>query len=127
MHRIYKTRFFARWMRKTRLTDLSLCRAVDEMAQGLIDADLGGDVLKKRVAVPGRGKSGGVRTLVATRRGTKWFFVFGFEKNDRANVSDVELEGLKVLASDLLERTEHQLNEAIAEGALLEICHDHKT
>ncbi len=126
MRRIFKTRHFARWMRKTTLTDHALLESVLEMTQGLFDADLGGGVLKKRVALPGRGKSGGVRTLVATRRGTNWFFVFGFEKNDRANISDVELEGLQILASDLLARTSHQLDEAVAQGALLEISHDHK-
>ena len=67
-------------MRKTTLTDAALCLAVDEMEQGLLDADLGGHVVKKRVALPGRGKSGGVRTLVATRKAKLWFFVFGFEK-----------------------------------------------
>jgi hypothetical protein len=127
MRRVFKTRHFARWMRKTELTNPALCKAVAEMAEGLIDADLGGDVLKKRVALPGRGKSGEVRTLVATRRGTRWFFVFGFHKNDRANISDVELDGLQSLASDLLARNGRQLDEAIAEGVLLEICHDHKT
>ena len=109
-------------MRKTELTNPALCKAVAEMADGLIDADLGGDVLKKRVALPGRGKSGGVRTLVATRRGTRWFFVFGFEKNERANVSDEELEGLQTIAADLLARTGSQLDEAVADGALQEIC-----
>jgi hypothetical protein len=59
--------------------------------------------------------------------GTRWFFVFGFHKNDRANISDVELDGLQSLASDLLARNGRQLDEAIAEGVLLEICHDHKT
>lgn len=126
MRRVFKTRHFARWMRKTELTDPALCRTVAEMAEGLIDADLGGDVLKKRVALPGRGKSSGVRTLVATRKGTRWFFVFGFEKNDRANISDVELEALQLLASELLARTNPQLDEAVADGALLEICHDYK-
>lgn len=126
MRRVFKTRHFARWMRKTELMNPALCKAVAEMTEGLIDADLGGDVLKKRVALPGRGKSGGVRTLVATRRGTRWFFVFGFEKNDRANISDIELDGLQSLASDLLARNGRQLDEAIAEGVLLEICHDHK-
>ena len=126
MRRVFKTRHFARWMRKTALTNPALCKAVAEMAEGLIDADLGGDVVKKRVALPGRGKSGGVRTLVATRRGTRWFFIFGFEKNDRANISDVELDGLQSLALDLLARNGRELDEAIAEGVLLEICHDHK-
>jgi hypothetical protein len=126
MRRVFKTRHFARWMRKTALTNPALCKAVAEMAEGLIDADLGGDVVKKRVALPGRGKSSGVRTLVATRRGTRWFFIFGFEKNDRANISDVELDGLQSLALDLLARNGRELDEAIAEGVLLEICHDHK-
>ncbi len=126
MRRVFKTRHFARWMRKTALTNPALCKAAAEMAEGLIDADLGGDVVKKRVALPGRGKSSGVRTLVATRRGTRWFFIFGFEKNDRANISDVELDGLQSLALDLLARNGRELDEAIAEGVLLEICHDHK-
>ena len=66
--RVFKTRQFSKWMRKTDLSDDVLCLAVREMVSGLVDADLGGDVLKKRVALPGRGKRGGVRTLVATHR-----------------------------------------------------------
>lgn len=61
-------------MRKTELSDHALCVAVIEMAQGLIDADLGGGVVKKRIGMAGRGKSGGARTLIATNRGNKWFF-----------------------------------------------------
>ena len=87
MSRVFKTRSFDRWMRKTALTDEALCAAVREMIQGLIDGDLGGGVVKKRVGLAGRGKRGGARTLVATNRGNRWFFVFGFEKNERANIS----------------------------------------
>lgn len=112
-------------MRKTELTNHALCEAVAEMIQGLVDADLGGGVVKKRVALPGRGKSGGARTLVATNRGNRWFFVFGFEKNYRANISDQELEALQDLAQDLLVRTGAQLDLAVQESALEEICHDH--
>ena len=111
-------------MRKTELIDLALCGAVAEMEQGLLDAELGGGVVKKRVALPGRGKSGGARTLVATNRGSRWFFVFGFEKNDRANISDSELEALQDLAKDLLARTVQQLDLAVEERSLEEICHD---
>jgi len=111
-------------MRKTTLADAALCQAVREMADGLIDADMGGDVVKKRVALPGRGKSGGVRTLVATRKASRWFFVFGFEKNERANVSVNELEALQALASELLALSGAQLDEAVKDGALQEICHD---
>jgi len=125
MKRVFKTRHFQRWMRKTELTDPALCAAVTEMAQGLIDADLGGGVVKKRVGRAGRGKRGGARTLVATNKGSRWFFVFGFEKNDRANIDDDEREALQTLAADLLARTPAQLNLAVEDGALLEICHDH--
>ena len=92
MKRVFKTRYFTRWMRKTALTDPVLCEAIYEMIAGLIDADLGGGVLKKRVALPGGGKSAGTRTLVATNKDDRWFFVFGFEKNVRANVTAKELE-----------------------------------
>ena len=126
MKRVFKTRYFNRWMRKTELTDIALCAAVTEMEQGLVDADLGGGVVKKRVGLAGRGKRGGARTLVATNKATRWFFVFGFEKNDRANISDDELEGLKDIAEQLLARTEKQLNEAVHDETLTEICNDHK-
>ena len=108
-------------MRKTELTDQALHKAVDEMVQGLIDADLGGGIVKKRVGLAGRGKSGGVRTLLATNRSGRWFFVFGFEKNDRANINDQELEALQTLAADLLQRTELQLDAAVSDGSLVEM------
>lgn len=112
-------------MRKAGLTDQLLCAAVTEMAGGLIDADLGGHVVKKRVALPGRGKSGGTRTLVATNRGSRWFFVFGFEKNERGNISATELVALQKLAHEYLNRTSQQLDAAVADGALTEICNGH--
>jgi len=122
--RVLKTRHFSRWMRKTALSDKDLLAAVAEMEAGLIDADLGGGVIKKRVALPGRGKSGSVRVLVATRRSDRWFFVFGFEKNQRASVADNELEALQNIARDLLRLTNVQMDTAIAEGSLEEIRHD---
>ena len=99
MRRVFKTRHFARWMRKTEVTDAALCKAVSEMAEGLVDADLGGCVVKKRVALAGRGKRGGARTLVATRRAGRWFFMFGFEKSQRADVAPAELGALQGLAA----------------------------
>lgn len=126
MTRVVKTRYFVRWMRKTELTDAALCGAVEEMARGLIDADLGGGVVKKRIGMAGRGKSGSARTLVATRKGRSWFFVYGFEKNDKANISDDELDALQTLAKDLLARTGQQLDAAVTDGSLQEICDDEK-
>lgn len=111
-------------MRKTELTDAILCAAVREMEAGLVDADLGGGVVKKRIACPGRGKRGSARTLVATNRLGRWFFLFGFEKNDRANVSERELEALQALANDLLGLDTTQLAAQVANRALDEICDD---
>lgn len=127
MKRVFKTRHFSRWMRKTELTDAALCEAVAEMSQGLIDADLGGGVVKKRGGLAGRGKRGGARTLVATNKGSRWFFVYGFEKNDRANIAHDELDALQAIAAQLLAVTGHQLDGAVEDGSLQEICHDKKS
>jgi hypothetical protein len=110
-------------MRKSELVDAALCAAVEEMKQGLIDADLGGGIVKKRVAVSGRGKRGGTRVVVATNKGDRWFFVFGFEKSRRDNVTAHELDALQKLAADLLIRSTAQLDLAVKDGALQEICH----
>ena len=122
MQRVFKTRYFGKWQRKTDLTDRALCQAIEEMAAGLIDADLGGGLFKKRVGLPGRGKRGGARTLVATNQGTRWIFVYGFEKNQRANISADELEALQDLATELLTQSAEQLEVALRDGALQEIC-----
>ena len=83
------------------------------LAVGLGSCGSGGGILKKRVGLYGRGKRGGARTLVATNKGNRWIFVYGFEKNDRANISDGELEALKDIAAELLARTVKQLDEAL--------------
>ena len=122
MKRVFKTRHFNRLMKS--LDDSALCAAVEEMMQGLIDADLGGYIVKKRVALPGRGKSGGARTIVATKKGKRWFFIFGFAKNDKANITVSELERLQSFASDLLSLSDKSLDEVVKEGKLVEICHE---
>lgn len=84
MKHLLTTRVFCRWMRKTELDDQILLNAVDEMERGLIDADLGGGVYKKRIALPGRGKRGSTRTFIATNREDWWIFLTGFEKMSEA-------------------------------------------
>ncbi|WP_313345007.1 type II toxin-antitoxin system RelE/ParE family toxin [Stenotrophomonas sp.] len=123
MLRVFKTRVFVRMMRKSDLTDAALCAAVQEMTRGLIDADLGGGVLKKRVALPGRGKRGSTRTLLASNRGNRWFFLFGYEKNVRADITPTERDALQLLAGDLLGMATAALDSAVEQGELQEICH----
>lgn len=118
---IYTTRWFDRWARKQGITATSLCAAVREMSNGLYDADLGGNLYKKRIARPGQGKSGGFRTLVATNKGNRWIFVFGFPKNERSNIDKDEEEALKKLAAHLLALTAQSLSKAQHAGELMEV------
>jgi hypothetical protein len=118
---IYKTRWFDRWAKKQGLSAVALCEAVREMDAGLFEADLGGGLLKKRIARPGEGKSGGYRTLVATNRGGRWVFVFGFPKNERSNIDKDEQEALKKLAAHLLSLTISAIGKAISDGELIEV------
>lgn len=119
--RVFKTKASGKWASRERLTDALLRAAAEEMAQGLIDADLGGHVIKKRLALPGRGKSGGVRTLVAFRHADRSVFMYGFAKNVRANISRKELKALQLLATQLLEYDDAELVKATKAGELIEI------
>ncbi len=121
---IYKTRVFDRWVRRERLTTAALCAAAREMAAGLYEADLGAGLVKKRIARQGQGKSGGYRTMVATNKGDRWFFVFGFAKNVRSNIDKDEEEALKNLASHLLSLTTTALRKAEEAGELKGICYE---
>ena len=118
---IYKTRWFERWARRQDLSSRALCEAIREMQAGLYEADLGGGLLKKRIARPGQGKRGGFRTLVATNKGSNWFFVFGFPKNVRSNIDKHEEESLKKLASHLLSLSPPALVTAQRAGELMEV------
>jgi len=124
---MFKTRTFARWSRKAQVSDQALRKAIVEMAARLIDADLGGSVYKKRVPLPGRGKSGGARILVATRHVNRWFLLYGFGKNEQGNIDDREIAALQKLASALLSMTSAQLEHAVAEKELVEITDEEKS
>jgi hypothetical protein len=110
-------------MRKTDIDDQLLLDAVEEMERGLVDADLGGRVYKKRIALPGRGKRGSIRTLIAANKVTRWIFLYGYEKNDRDNITVAELSVWRMLARDLLECSDADLDSAQAHGQLEEV-HD---
>jgi hypothetical protein len=86
MKRVFMTRHFSRWLSKTDLSVEALCKAIEEMERGLVDANLGGGIMKKRVALRGRGKRGSARTLVATNNLNRWFFLFGFETSETISV-----------------------------------------
>jgi hypothetical protein len=96
--RIFKTKWFARFARKQHIGDDALREAVSQAEQGLIGAQLSGDLIKQRLARPGKGKSGGYRTLIAFRSSKRAVFLYGFGKNERDNIGDDELATLKEIA-----------------------------
>ena len=124
MKRILKTRTFNCWLRKTLLSNTALLKAIAEMERGLVDADLGGNVYKKRVALPGRGKSGSTRTLIATIREDRWIFMYGFEKNERENITQAELAYLQGVAQIFLTYSSDELQLAIAKGEFFKVHND---
>ena|SRR5690349_14622825 len=122
--RVLKTRTFARWAKHEGLADSELAGAVSEMKEGLIDARLGGEVLKKRIAKRGQGKRGVYRVILASNLGERWVFMFGFAKNERDNIDGKELRLIKDIAAVFLAMDEQMLKRAIAAGELVEIRHD---
>ncbi|MEQ3694151.1 MAG: type II toxin-antitoxin system RelE/ParE family toxin [Thalassolituus sp.] len=119
--RVFKTRHFCKWADKEGLNNRMLLLAIQEIESGLIDADLGGNVYKKRVATNNRGKSSGSRTLLAYKSDNTAFFVYGFTKNTRANVTQTELKALKALAKELLSYSNKELVNAITYGEIIEV------
>jgi hypothetical protein len=99
---------------------------VQHAESGLIDADLGGGVIKQRVARPGKGKSGGYRTLILFRQGDRAIFAFGFAKSAQANISKADLALLKDAAAEALEWNGDELDRLVASGTLVEIENEHE-
>ncbi|RXS97158.1 type II toxin-antitoxin system RelE/ParE family toxin [Silvibacterium dinghuense] len=118
---VYKSRPFARFQRKARISDADLLQAAKAAEQGLIDADLGGGVIKQRIARAGEGKSGGSRSIIFFRRGDRLVYVYGFEKKDRANIRLDELDAFRELARVVLGYTEAEIAQRVRDGALLQV------
>ncbi len=119
--RIFKTKTFNRWFKSTLLDDIALSAAVEEMERGLIDARLADGLYKKRLPLPGRGKRGSVRTVVCSKHKEVWFFLFGFLKNERADISPVEKKALKKLAEDLLGLSADSIEKMLQRGEIEEV------
>ena len=122
--RIFKTKSFARFARSERISDRSLVEAVQRARHGLVDADLGGGVIKQRVARPGQGRSGGYRVLIAYRQGVHSVFLYGFAKSERANIDEDELATARDIAKGWLEASRQQIANAIERGLIQELRND---
>jgi len=119
--RVFKTKWLARFARRERIADKSLNEAIERAEQGLIDADLGGGLIKQRVAREGKGRSGGYRMMVAYRTAGRAVFLYAFAKNERDNIDPDELLSLREIAESWLAADDAKIALAIEGGALQEI------
>ena len=122
--RTFKTKAFARFADREGMEDAALREAVRRAGKGLIDADLGGGVIKQRIARKGGGRSGGFRLIVLFRRGELAFFVYGFAKSDRENLRRDELEAFRTLADEMLKLDKVGLQAALVNGTIIEVDYD---
>jgi hypothetical protein len=122
--RVFKTKPFTRFANAEGLGDVELCEAVDRANKGLVDADLGGGVIKQRLARQGQGKSGGFRAVVLFRQGQRAFFAYGFAKNERDNIKRDELTAFRKLAKTMLVLDDAALAAAMKNGTITEIMCD---
>jgi hypothetical protein len=125
--RVFKNKPFARFARKSGISDADLCKAIQDADRGLIGADLGGGVIKQRLARRGSGKSGGFRAMIFFRARERAIFVHGFAKNDMENIRPDELTALKKLAAEMLAYRREELESAIASGTIMEVKCDGKS
>ena len=121
---VYKTKEFSRFARKADLKSADLLDAAQAVASGQWDADLGGGVFKQRIARDGGGKSGGFRTIILFKVGGHSFFVHGFAKNEKANISPKELKALKALAATFLALDLSAIETAKSAGEIAEVTID---
>lgn len=115
------TRHFAKQAKKQNIPDNELSKALNEVKDGNYEANLGGHIIKKRIRFQGKGKSGSGRTIICYKHADKAFFIHGFAKNEKANLSSKELHAFKELAKVLLSLTNEKLNTAIKKGSFIEV------
>jgi hypothetical protein len=121
---VFMTRWFARFARHERITNASLLEAIARAERGLIDANLGAGLIKLRMARQSQGRSGGYRTIIAYRAGSKAFFLHGYAKSDRDNIGEDELIAWKKFGGRLITADAETLNGMLEDGSLKEIDDD---
>jgi hypothetical protein len=118
--RIFKTKTLPKFTRQHSVGDDSLVDAVKRALRGLVDADLGGQIIKQRVARPGQGKRGGFRMLIGIRS-DRAIFLFAFAKNERENIDRAELMTLREIVASFLNADDKTIARAVTEGTLIEV------
>ncbi len=121
--RAFKGKAFARWAKKESIDDKDLCMAAEEAFAGKVEGDLGSCLFKKRTARKSQGKSVGYRTILGFRKANsdRIFFLYGFPKSARSNISSKEHKALEMAASDLIKTTDEQVVVLKAKGTIAEL------
>jgi len=119
--RIFKTKWFQRFARREKISDAVLVEAIARAERGQVDAEVGGGVIKQRIARPGQGKSGGYRTIIFFKRGKRAVFVYGFAKSERANIDANEEKQFKEAARHVLQLTDKQIADLVKNGDFVEV------
>lgn len=123
---VYVTKSFRRFQRRERIDDALLWETIERADDGLIDADLGGGLIKQRVARKGQGRRGGYRTIVAYRTEERAVFLYGFAKSEKDNIAPDALKDWRVIGSSLLNASADAIEAAIGDDELMEVYHDQK-
>jgi len=124
--KVFKTKWFVRYARQSNIKNKNLCEAIERAEQGLVEADLGGGVIKQRVARAGQGRSGGFRVIIAYRFGQISVFLYGFAKNEKENIDEDELKTLKEIGAGWLKANKVSLEKAIKAGIIEEVICENK-
>ena len=122
--RIFKTKTFSKWAKKNKINDTALVSGALELEAGSYEANLGGNLYKKRLATKGRGKRGSARTIIAYKIEGHSFYLYGFEKNERSSISSSEERALKLIAKGILGKIDAELSELVKKGVLFEVDYE---
>jgi len=115
------TKWFKKWSKKVNLSNQTLLEAIENLEHGLSTADLGAHLHKVRVKRSNRGKRSSFRTVVVYRKEDKAIFLYGFSKNEKANIDASELAYFKKLGRDLLSLDADQINQSIEQQIMFDL------
>ena len=115
------TKWFKKWSKKANLSNQNMLDAIKNLETGLSTADLGNHLYKVRIKRAHSGKSSGFRTIIVYKEKDRAIFLYGFGKNEKANIDKAELRYFKKLGNDLLVLTFDQLRQSIEQKILFDL------
>jgi hypothetical protein len=119
--RIFKNKWFTKFAKKERISDQKLIDMIKDLEHGMIDVDYGGGVIKQRLARPNQGKSAGYRCIILFRVKDRAFFMYGFPKSERDNISKEDEQAFKDLSQQMLNFSDADIETMLETGILIEV------